>query len=380
MKKILVAVAILCAVITFSACNGKDKTKNNPIENIDTDEAEDEGTEEDTKEDTDVNTETQDEVAEDVEKATIDDYYPFTKDTVYIFEGEGNEYAGFQTSIDFIDEGKSRMQTRTNNGGTEDVRIIEKKDGEVRVILSRPECYYRDNLIDKEGDQGKEEILLKEPLEVGTEWALPDGGKRYISGVDVDIETPMGTYQAIQVNTQESGESEYIIKEYYVKGIGLVKRVYESEGMVVTSAIKEIKEDTAFSQMMDLYFVNADEKIYSEPVTLTFRTNDITRVTIQKAVTKAVEGKKDTLPLMSINTKINSMYLGDDGIAYIDLSKEFVSDMNAGVGYEAAILQAITNTIGRYYGVQEVYLTIDQKPYESGHMLFEKGQTMKVTE
>ncbi|HEX3022812.1 MAG TPA: GerMN domain-containing protein, partial [Lachnospiraceae bacterium] len=341
---------------------------------------EDEATEEDKREDTAENNDTQEDVAEEVEKATLDDYYPFKKDTVYIFEGEGNEYAGFQTSIDFIDEAKNRMQMRTNNGGTEEVRVIEKKDGEVRVILSRPECYYRDNLINKEGEQGNEEILLKEPLEVGTEWSLPDGRKRYISGIDVDVETPMGVYQAIQVNMQESGDSEYIIKEYYVKGIGLVKSVYEAEGMVVTSSIKEIQEDTAFSQMINLYYVNIDEKVDSEPVTLTFHTNDITRVTIQDAVIKVVEGKKDTLPLMSINTKINSMYLGNDGIAYIDLSKEFVSDMNAGVGYEAAILQAITNTIGRYYGVQEVYLTIDHKPYESGHILFEKGQTMRVTE
>ncbi|HEX3022512.1 MAG TPA: hypothetical protein VHP81_08990 [Lachnospiraceae bacterium] len=62
--------------------------------------------------------------------------------------------------------------------------------------------------------------------------------------------------------------------------------------------------------MSRLIWFLINRKIYSEPVTLTFRTNDITRVTIQKAVTKAVEGKKDTLPLMSINTKINSMYLG----------------------------------------------------------------------
>jgi RpiB/LacA/LacB family sugar-phosphate isomerase len=294
-----------------------------------------------------------------------------------VFEGEGNEYAGFQTSIDFIDEGKNRIQTRTNNGGTEEVRVIEKKDGELRVILSRPECYYRDNLIDKEGEQEKE-ILLKEPLEVGTEWTLPDGRRRYIADDDVDVLTPMGAYQAVQVNTQEKGESEYTIKEYYVKEIGLVKRTYEAEGMVVNSQIKEIKENTAFSQMIDLYYVDIDQKVNAETVTLTFHTNDITREVIQDAASKAVEEKKDTLPIMSINTKIHSMYLGDDGIAYIDLSKEFLSDMNVGSGYESAILQALTNTVGRYYGVQEVSLTVEQKPYESGHLSFEKGQTMKV--
>ena len=270
------------------------------------------------------------------------------------------------------------MQTRTNNGGTEEVHVIEKQDGEVRVILSRPECYYRDNLIDKKGEQGEQEILLKEPLEVGTKWTLPDGRRRYIADDDAEVSTPMGTYQTIQVDTKEDGESEYTIKEYYAKEIGLVKRVYESEGMEITSTIKEIKENTAFSQMIDLYYVDIDEKLNIESVTLTFHTNDITREIIQDAVMKIVEEKKDTLPIMSINTKIYSMYLGDDGIAYIDLSKEFITDMNVGSGYESAILQAIANTVGRYYGVQEVSLTVEQKPYESGHLLFEKGQTLEV--
>ncbi|MDD3415728.1 MAG: GerMN domain-containing protein [Lachnospiraceae bacterium] len=366
MKKIFVAVAIFCAVITFSACKEND---------IDKDEKTVENT--DQKDNTNQSDKTNQEEAVQIEKATLDDYFPFKKDTISIFEGEGNEYAGFQMVIDFIDEGKNRMQTRTNNGGTEEVRVIEKQNGEVRVILSRPECYYRDNLMDQEGEQGEKEILLKEPLEVGTEWTLPDGRRRFISGVNVEVSTPMGIYQTIQVNTQVDGESEYTIKEYYAKEIGLVKRVYESEGMVVTSSIKEIKENTAYSQMIDLYYVDIDEKVNTETVTLTFHTNDITREVIQDAVIKTVEEKKDTLPIMSINTKIYSMYLGDDGIAYIDLSKEFITDMNVGSGYESAILQAIVNTVGRYYGVQEVFLTVEQKPYESGHLLFKKGQTMK---
>ena len=52
--------------------------------------------------------------------------------------------------------------------------------------------------------------------------------------------------------------------------------------------------------------------------------------------------------------------------------------MNAGSSFEALILQSLTNTLGNYYGVQEVYITIDGGPYESGHIIIEEGEPSTV--
>jgi spore germination protein GerM len=52
--------------------------------------------------------------------------------------------------------------------------------------------------------------------------------------------------------------------------------------------------------------------------------------------------------------------------------------MNAGAAYESLILQSITNTLGNFYGVDEVYIMVEGKPYESGHILLKKGETLKV--
>jgi spore germination protein GerM len=97
---------------------------------------------------------------------------------------------------------------------------------------------------------------------------------------------------------------------------------------------------------------------------------------LQEKLSKNVND--DLLVLASSNTRINSMYLGDDGIAYIDFSAELVTEMNVGAGYEGLILQAITNTVGNYYGTDEVYITVDGKPYESGHLLMMEGETFQV--
>jgi len=52
--------------------------------------------------------------------------------------------------------------------------------------------------------------------------------------------------------------------------------------------------------------------------------------------------------------------------------------MNAGVAFESYILRSVADTLGRYYDADEVYLTVNQKPYESGHVLMEVGETLKV--
>lgn len=304
----------------------------------------------------------------------IEDYYPLQSDLEYVYEGQGNEYASYRRYNDFIDKENKRIQTRTNNGGSETVEVVEIKDGKLSIIRTLNECYYRDNLMENTSADKEDEVLLMEPLKQGTEWTLPDGLKRYISGIDVQIETPAGSYKAIEVTTEYT---DSVTKDYYALGVGLVKSVYQAEGMDVSSSLSELNKDTPFTQVMDVFYPDSDEKIYVESVKLTFHTNDVTRKIIEETLKKQAD--KDTfLPLVSENTIVNSLYLGDDNIVYVDFSGEFVKEMNAGAGYEQLILQSVTNTLGNYYQAQEVYITLDGKPYESGHILKKKGETFKI--
>ncbi|MGH4051718.1 MAG: GerMN domain-containing protein [Clostridium sp.] len=75
---------------------------------------------------------------------------------------------------------------------------------------------------------------------------------------------------------------------------------------------------------------------------------------------------------------MKSLYLNKDGIVYVDFTKEIVSEMDAGAGYEVQVLQCITNTLGRYYNVKKVYITIEGNPYYSGHILMKKGEFFTV--
>ena len=301
------------------------------------------------------------------------DYFPMLADTEYIYEGKGNEYAAFHRVTDFLDAEINRIQTRTNNGGTETVRVIEIKDGKIQIIKDINESYYRENIIEEDADS-EVEVLLMEPLKKGTEWTLTEGRKRYISSMEVDVVTPSGDYKTIEVTTESA---DGVTKDYYAPKVGLVKSMFEAGDMEVSSTLSEIKTNTPYTQMIDIFYPDADEKIYTEPMTLTFHTGDDTKSILQEALSKETT-KVSYLTLASVNTKINGLYLGEDGIVHVDFSSELVSDMNAGSGYEVLILQSIANTLGNYYGVQEVMITMEGKPYESGHILMKEGETFKV--
>ena len=368
MKKIILSLSVVLLVLFLGACN---KAKQNDTNEItptviptitspaesNADNAQNEGT-----------------LSDETQAYTIDDYYPMLADTEYVYEGQGNEYASFGQTTDFLDASNHRIQTRTNNGGTETVRVIQIKAGKLEVIKTLNECYYRDNFLSGTTSEESPEVLLMEPLVQGTEWTLSDGRKRYISGVDVTVATPSGEYKAIEVTTEnEDGQS----KDYYAPQVGLVKSAFQSGDMEVTSSLKTINKNQPYTKTIDIYYPNVDEKLYPEQTTLTFHTGDETKDILQAAISK--KASKDTyLPLASINTKVNSLYLSEDGTVMVDFSKEFVTDMNAGAGYELLILQGITNTLGNYYQAQNVIITVDNKPYESGHIMMEQGEAFHV--
>lgn len=301
---------------------------------------------------------------------TIKDYYSFKENTNYIYQGEGNEYASYNVVVDYI-EG-NRVQIRSNNGGTETVKVLENKDGELNLLFVKGETYYRENLT--QSPVNINEILLKEPLAIGTTWTLADGRKRSITNLEVDITTPLGAYKTLEVTT-EGNDSK--TQDYYAPNIGLVKTVFTSNEYVVTSSLSKLATNVPLTQTVRFFYPNVnDDKLYFVDKKLEFKTNDLTKVVFEKAFKELPQG--DISKVLGQNVKIKSLYLNKDNMVYIDFTKEFVSEMNAGSGYETLILQSITNTLGNYYGVDKVYITIEGSPYASGHYMMKKGEFFRV--
>lgn len=345
MKKLLLITSMIFALMIFSGCATRDAApKEEPIINPGNQHVE----------------------------ATIKDYFSYQENTKYVYEGKGNEYASYTVLVDYLKG--NRVQIRSNNGGTETVKVMESNNGELTVLLSKGETYYREDLTQSTSLMSKGEILLKEPIKKGTTWTLADNRKRSISNVEVEVTTPSGNYKAVEVTTE--GKDDKTL-DYYAPNIGLVKSVFSSHGMEVSSTLSKIEKNAPLVQNVKFYFPNIDDgKLYSVERRLTFNTNDITKQVFEKEFKDQPQGNLGKL--LGPNVKIKSLYLNQDNMVYIDFTKEFLSEMNAGAGYESMILQSIANAVGGYYGVEKVYLTVEGNPYSSGHISMKKGEAFTV--
>lgn len=368
MKKVMVIFAVALLIVTLVGCGlNKDSSngENNQNSNTNQKNTGNENKNNDNSSNPKKNNEDPKEKLED-----ISDYYPFKKNTRYHYEGAGNEYASFTVYNDFISG--DRVQQRLDNGGTVMANVLELKDGKLTKVFSRGEAYYRENVLKSSGED--QEILLMEPLKKGTTWTLKDGRVRTITSMNTDITTPTGSYQAIEVTT-ENGSDKTV--DYYAKEIGLIKSHFVTGGTEVTATLAKIEENVPLVQNINFYYPNIDDdNIYYKRKPISFYTNEITRKVITAAYKEPMKDKVGIV--FSKNTEINSLYLNQDGGVYIDLNQAFLDEMMAGAAYEGLILQSIVNTVGQYYQAEKVFLTIDNKLYESGHITKKKGESFKV--
>lgn len=305
-----------------------------------------------------------------IETMKLDDFFIYEKDTKYSYQGEGNEFASYTVIVDYFTQNKA--QTRTDNGGTEFINVIEKTQDEIAITYFRGETYFRENFIGKDINTSNKRVLLKEPLKEGTSWQSGDDLTSTITSVLKEITTPSGKYNAVEVTTKGKN---YTNTDYYAKGIGLVKTISKGEGYEVSSTLSNIEKNVSFKQNIKIFYPDVNGgKLKTLEVPISFKTNEEPKLIIERELKNLSVYK-----LISTNTKINQINFNEnENSVHIDLSKDFIKEMNAGAWYEGQILESIASSLGMYYGVNKVYLSIDGGNYESGHIIIEKGEPLNV--
>lgn len=349
--------ALLFALIGYGVASmGNDEAEpaEDPTEEIVVDE---EDEEEEAEETNDVN-------------QTLADWIPRINNVVYSYEGFGNEYASFNWTPQFNQE--NYYQIAKDNGGTTVVEIYEYHDDEIVRTFSRPETYFRDNFtaIGAIDEYTENEVVLKKPIAVGTNWSTGEADYE-ITAVDKEISVPAGDYTTIEVTITYD---DSVIKRYYAEDIGLVYEWTETEGFEIESKLENIETDTveiipltvyqADDQAMGLDRINAEIQL---------KTNDPARMALQELFTGEADGFEN-IYLLPNGTEINYLFLNDEDIVEVDLSGEYITNMNAGSSGESLYLTGLGNTLAQYYGVEKVLLTIDGDNYEGGHILLRDGE------
>ena len=373
------ASVLFIAGMVLSAC-GTDNTIDEPLDEEevvapDVDEnVTDDGTNDDDTNDSDEDTNGEtDQVSQDIET-----WFPRLENTLLEYEGEGMEYSSFTRYPQFAHD--DTLQMLESTGGTDVAIIYEYTENQIEEVFIRPETYFREDFVDTglESEHSGFNIILQAPIEVGHSWESPNGTTSEITEVGIEMDTPMGSVEAIGVTTIfEDG----IEVSYYGEGIGLIQREMvqgDDEETKVTSRLTAFEGNKAEEIPLTVYGVDDQALgIDAVPVTMSLMTNDPARLTLASLM-RGESPETEGLYLLTEGVEINYMYLGHDGIVHVDFSSELVNEMNAGSGTEGLLLQSIANTIGGYYGVQEIALTVDGGSYESGHILLEEGDTLTV--
>lgn len=301
---------------------------------------------------------------------SLSDYFPFRENVRMRYSGEGNEYAEFTTYTEYAENGA--YQIRSSNPGTHSVAVFVMEDAAVKLVFFRGETYYRYKYT---ALREMDETVLREPIEEGNSWTLDDGAVRTITDVNADVEVPFGSFKALEVTTERDEDT---VKEYYVAGIGLVKSVFipaEDASNAVISRLETVEEDSPFVQTVRTYYpdFNNDRLVYVE-TDLQLYTGDDVRDFFQEQFRTVPQGS-GLSPLMSENASILGIFMDDGaGIATVNFSKEFVSEMNAGSSLEAMLLSSVANTVGQYLQTEKVAITLEGEPYASGHIVIDRGE------
>jgi len=299
----------------------------------------------------------------------IRDFFPFEPDVYYEYAGQGNEYAPMDAYVDYVYD--DSIQLSYDNGGTVMGRLYKYRDGQLLLVKSVGEFYIREDLTQYEEDM--QEIVLKEPIAVGTAW---QNGEEIatITSVNSIVDTPLGQFEAIEVTAQNPSITT---KKYYARGMGFIKMVISGEYEIIQE-LERRDAGVPLETFIRFYYPKMTETdvelVYSD-----IRTEMFTNMGLADVLAQHMKTPPDASlqPVMSANARINKVYYdGESTTAYVDLTKEFITEMNAGSATEGAILDSLTNTICNIYGASKMMITIDGQPYESGHVAFAEGEAL----
>lgn len=390
MKKLLVS--LLASSVMLVACGqavqeeGKEfeKTDDVAIESVnDQSSQENKATDKSAEDTTESSAEDLNDKSEAVNE--LEQWLPKTPNVERIYAGEGNEYAEFSTYPQFITE--DSIQFKNQNPGIISYHIYEYREDRIVETFTHHGGLMRDDFANtaKTSDSEGEEIILKTPIEVGTQWEDRDGQSVEITATDLELAAPNGTVPGIEVTTttidQDGHEGK--IYRYYGKDIGLVKEVIELSSdaeMTVTSTLTEYKPDTVEKIPFTLYaldYETLDQAIEIE-MELELKTNDPIRLALTDKLKEELDSEGTNL--LPNDATINFMYLDDNNVVHVDFSEELATNMQAGASGESEILQRIVDTIANLYHAEAVNLSLDGGAYDKGgHVHIDKDQLLYPT-
>ena len=288
----------------------------------------------------------------------VTDYFPMKEGYQAVFAGDGNEFAGFTRTYDFIRDDFLTMRTAT--GGTTTLEVVAITPDRAEVLVTKPETYSHEELtydmITQTGEPTK--TLIEGPIEVGHTWDS-DGRQREITGIDVPVETTTGSYEALEV-TEYGDDNER--REYYAPDVGLIYVEDESMDPDATYLVTQMLDQLSFEgwdEAITFYYPNGENRFEQVTDTIQMTTND----TMALKFTQLFQGGNSAdQQLISKSVEINTIDVNGQGpgqgkTVYIDFN-EHIREL-ADDPHGKAKLDAMMASTQQYYNADDIQPTIE---------------------
>ena len=151
-------------------------------------------------------------------------YFPQNTGMHYQYRGKGIEYASFIRDIKHSK--KPFVQIHDNNGGTIVATVYKVEEDKVSIIKSQEEFYSDESLLlDIEENEKEKEVILKSPIQKGTNWETNNKRKEIVD-INMSLKVPAGRfYDVIKVKSSLLDEKNGVVTySYYAQNTGLIKR------------------------------------------------------------------------------------------------------------------------------------------------------------
>ena len=308
----------------------------------------------------------------------ISDFFTFEPNTTFLIHNldEELEHLNQEIFTSHISADGSRIQQRISVFNIEATVVLENSNGSLRQIFAWSETPVWHDITGI--NEFMEIVILQEPLILGHSWNNGVGGISEITATNLEITTPVGIFEdVIEVTTTFPGLDDYVIS-LFAPGHGTISETYRSTLVYQGQEIISIGETQLSSVRtgglpvtIDVFYM--DDNLMSLehiPVNVEIQTN-------QDFVSLFSDIIANHMPSIS-HTTINNIYVDMlNSLVTVDFASDFFP-INLGAGAEGLMLSSLANTFGMFYGLENFLITIDGANYESGHILFEEGETIQI--
>lgn len=260
-----------------------------------------------------------------------------TLNRVYDITGEVGDPSGGESQLDrnlsikYTISGNKLVQEKNES------TMLDSKYNKMTLIQTplTAGTFWTENVVDKKGRSTSIGAFIKK-VEIAN-----DGSKQYTVRYD---------------DSKSSYYEERVIKE----GIGVInfeKLLELQDGNFPVSYF--LFEDTQNTQaQVNLYFPDKNaEKLHLEQRNITVKNEGIARATVEALIAGP---KNNLVASIPSGTKLINIYVINK-IAYVDFSKEFISNHSGGSASEIMTLYSIVNTLTEFSTIDSVQFLIEGK-------------------